>query len=161
MSKPIVMLASPFFTTDQVDSVRALEAVIESCGYLCLSASRDGTVIAAESTWDDRRKGFQWSLDSISACVLVVANIDDRDNGTSYEMGYAYGQDKPIVTISMHDYDVNLMLACGIIGHLKSLEELKVALDILRESLSTNDAQGKLEAFAIINARFLYRGRIE
>ena len=161
MSKPIVYLASPFFTPDQVNSVRALETLIESCGYRCLSPSRDGIVIAAESTWEDRRQGFTWNTDSIESSQLVVANIDDRDQGTSYEMGYAYGQDKPIVTISLHNYEVNLMLACGTLGHLKSLEELKVALDILRESLSTNDAQGKLEAFAIINARFLYRGRIE
>jgi nucleoside 2-deoxyribosyltransferase len=161
MSKPIVMLASPFFTPDQVNSVRALEAAIEACGYTCLSASRDGTVIAAESTWKDRRKGFTWSTNAIDSCQLVVANIDDRDQGTSHEMGYAYGKDKPILTISMHDYDVNLMLACCIIGHLKSLAELGEVLELLREPLMTNDAQSKLEAFAIINAKFLYRGRIE
>lgn len=52
---------------------------------------------------------------------LVIALIDDRDTGTTYEIGYAIALDKPVITISNQDYEVNIMLANSVLSHLSNI----------------------------------------
>lgn len=62
---------------------------------------------------------------------LVVAVIDDKDPIVSYTMGYAYNKDIPVVTYTNYDYDVNIMLLCSIVKHVKGLQSLRVTLEKL------------------------------
>lgn len=64
---------------------------------------------------------------------LVIAVIDDRDQGVIWEMGYAYARGIPTITISQFDYDVNLMLSGTVIGHIPNVLDNKENLkSILR-----------------------------
>lgn len=52
---------------------------------------------------------------------LVIALIDDKDQGTIYEVGYAVAFDKKVITISDHDYEVNIMLSSSVLSHIPNV----------------------------------------
>lgn len=59
----------------------------------------------------------------IDQSELVIALIDDRDQGVIWEMGYAYARRIPIISISAHNYDVNLMLSGTVMAHVPNVLE--------------------------------------
>lgn len=61
---------------------------------------------------------FKTNIDLMDKCEIMIALIDDRDTGTIFEMGYFYGTNKPIITISGQDYDVNIMLSGAVLAHI-------------------------------------------
>lgn len=62
---------------------------------------------------------------------VIVAVIDDKDPVVSYMIGYAYKKLIPVVTYTNYDYDVNIMLLCSILRHVKGVKELGDILDVL------------------------------
>lgn len=109
----LVYLASPFFNDEQVARVKKVEQIIESIdGVKCFSPMRDGTVCPPDATREIRRKAFDSNIVSIKDCQLVVAIIDDKDTGTTFEMGMAFAQTIPIVAFAETErHKLNLMLA--------------------------------------------------
>ncbi|HWQ68154.1 MAG TPA: nucleoside 2-deoxyribosyltransferase [Methanospirillum sp.] len=83
---------------------------------------------------DSRALGdiFMDNLRALNAADVVVAVIDgaDPDSGTAWEMGYAYGKGKTVITIRtdfrrVGDAEmVNLMLEEGVDGSCSSLDQL-------------------------------------
>lgn len=63
---------------------------------------------------------------------LVLALIDDRDTGVIWEMGYARSNGTSVITISDHDYDLNIMLSGTVLAHITH-----VTSDIGRETLTS------------------------
>lgn len=59
----------------------------------------------------------------IDQSELIIALIDDRDQGVLWEMGYAYARKIPIISISAHNYDVNLMLSGTVMAHVPNVLE--------------------------------------
>lgn len=52
---------------------------------------------------------------------LVLALIDDRDQGVIWEMGYAKALNLPTITVSNADYDVNVMLSATVMAHVTNV----------------------------------------
>ena len=61
-------------------------------------------------------------LDANKTCIyqsdLVIANIDDRDIGVIWEMGYAHALGIPIISISASGYGNNIMINESVIAHI-------------------------------------------
>lgn len=76
----------------------------------------------------------------------LIAVIDDRNPLVSMAMGSAYAMGKPMISFTNFDYGVNLMLMLSIARHVKGLDELSEALDIVRDSgfegLGSQDSSG-------------------
>lgn len=75
--------------------------------------------------------------DLIRMADLVIAVIDNRDMGVIWELGYAHASQVPIVTVSAHDYDNNIMIQNSVLAHVKNFNENK---DMLGKIVSTIDA---------------------
>lgn len=63
---------------------------------------------------------------------LMIAVIDDRDQGVTYEIGYFNGIRKPVITVSNHDYDVNIMLGASVKAHItKVVQNIQKFRDVI------------------------------
>lgn len=67
------------------------------------------------------RSILQINHNLIVSSDIILANIDDRDQGVIYEIGYASALNKPIITYSSQDYDVNVMLSGAVIAHIQNI----------------------------------------
>lgn len=177
MNKEIsVYLAGPFFNEQQLATVKMLENYLESRGYKVYSPRRDGVAVPGQATYNDREQIFKSNVEHTTQSDLIVAVIDDRDTGTSWEMGCRYGYwlskveelqkmnihqhhelsqlstEAPIITFTAHDYGVNLMLLHSILQHCRGVEELGKFLDIVDE-VGINDLVKNEES--IINTKFI------
>lgn len=64
---------------------------------------------------------------------LVIAVIDDKDPIVSYTIGYAYEKGIPVITYTNYDYDVNIMLLCSVLTHVKGVKNLKILLQKIKD----------------------------
>jgi len=125
-----IYLASPFFSSDQIDRLLRVSKVLRQMGFKVWSAYEDGIVVSNKSKEEDMEKAFQENIKRIDECELVVGITDGKDMGTIFEMGYAYAKGKPIIGYAetLRDKPFNLMLARSCYGVAKNLEELRNVL---------------------------------
>lgn len=145
-----------------MDTVKGLETAVEDCGYEALSPRRDGTMIDSDSSLEEWREAFQWNVDSIEDSDVLIANIDDVDQGTSFEHGLAYEMDCHIITFTTRDYTLNLMLAQSVLAHATAFYELKDILYRLKGIITEGSVdQNTKKTLASIQADYMYTGSIE
>lgn len=132
--KYAVYIASPFFNPEQLASVQAVEDKLDEIGMSYYSPRKSGIIFKDLSLLEREEASyrvFRENVENIDNSLFLLANIDDRDTGTSWEMGYHYGNRKQpkIVTFSAKGYGANVMLAKCTMLHLDSLEKVKDFLD--------------------------------
>jgi len=95
----MIYLAGPLFTLAEQTWLRGLKATLMKQGHeVCwpLELFKDGQI----STWGPTapRRIMERCRDALDKCDLVVAWIDGTqvDDGTAWEVGYAYAHSKPI-----------------------------------------------------------------
>lgn len=114
-NKLIIYLAAPFFNETQVQRVRDLEKLLESCDSVPIkvfSPSRDGMFVQPDASRSDRKLGFDINVGTVEQCDAVVAILDDPDTGTHVELGMAYAMSKFVVGFYTTDKPkMNLMLS--------------------------------------------------
>lgn len=130
-----VYMAGPFFTPEQKKTMdRLKEILLQEDLRVC--DPRELNPVLTDMT-DEQRRAFS-KKDIFDANVVgllrswcVIACIDDRDTGTSWELGYAYclmthrdGGRGPIITVSANGYGCNVMLSEAADGHFPTLEAL-------------------------------------
>lgn len=169
MSESIkVYLASPFFDDEQLSFVKEIESVINEEGCMLFSPrlgenalEMNGALSQGEPVSGDLRlRVFNDNWMNIDDADLVVAVIDDFDSGTLWELGYAYARQVPVVTITKHDYGCNLMLAHSVIGHVKSLEDLRIALKIAHNRMRLNSSTEDYGA-AVAEIQYKFKSRFD
>lgn len=106
-----VYLASPFFNETEIKNVEKVEKVLRSKGLNVWSPR--------EHQLDRHEAGtMAWSLDIFrndvkfidwAECVVCVYAGNYSDSGTAWELGYAYGTNKPIILVHLRDSNSNLM----------------------------------------------------
>ena len=125
--------ASPFFNEDQVEREEALKQILRDKGYKVFSP-KENIHLPHDATLEDQEKCFRDNLDGIDASYAVFAVTDEKDMGTIWEAGYAFGQDKPVIyfceTLPIGSY-FNLMLARSGISVFMSRQELIECDDVL------------------------------
>lgn len=111
----LVYLAGPFFNRVQIERVNMLTLALENLkGVTVFSPMRDGTVCPADASREVRKAVYDIDVGVIKNCDLIVAILDDKDTGTTYEMGYAAALRVPVIGLAFQAVTkLNLMLAEG------------------------------------------------
>lgn len=107
--KDKIYFAAPWFTEKSKAIYDYVEDIAKLYDY------NDYIVFPREITDDSKDELFSRDIEAIQQCDYVLAFISERDMGTAFEMGYAFGHLKPIVLLVYDDSDLesktNLMLA--------------------------------------------------
>lgn len=127
----MIYIASPFFNKEQLHFVRRIEDTLDAFERDFFSPRMEGVI--KDMTADEKklrmREIFDSNIQHILDSDIVVAVIDDRDPGTMFEIGYANALGIPIITLTQHDYQVNVMIKECTKGHLKGLMNLGAAIE--------------------------------
>lgn len=119
-----IYLAAPFFTQPQLEIVRKLEALLKDTTHQWYSPRSEGTLInmAPEERAASKEKIFRSNVDRLDWCDTILAVVDGRDAGTTWELGYAFAKSKRILTYTEEGYGLNVMIQQSVDAHLKGIE---------------------------------------
>lgn len=68
---------------------------------------------------------YQSYLDDIlSELRYIILNIDDRHQMISWFFGQCYARNIPIITLTDHDYGVNVMMLYALLKHFQKIDDL-------------------------------------
>jgi nucleoside 2-deoxyribosyltransferase len=125
-------IAGPLFDDGERWWIERVERVVRDAGFTTFLPHRDNPTKdetnVAEIFANDRR--------GIDGCDVVVASLNGiiTDDGTAWELGYAFALGKPIVGLHTDwrrrfDHEVvNLMIECSLNAMVHSLDDLPGAL---------------------------------
>jgi nucleoside 2-deoxyribosyltransferase len=128
-------IAGPLFDDGERWWIERVEQTVAALGFETFLPHRDNPpkdeYNVADIFANDRR--------GIDLCDVVVASLNGvtTDDGTAWELGYAFALGKPIVGLHTDwrrrfDHEVvNLMIECSLTELVRSLEELSAALERL------------------------------
>lgn len=121
-------LASPFFNDSQVDRMMKVLGVLRSKGYSVYAPYEHG-IVGDKLDKNLIKTIFMSNVEAIRSSKNVIAITDEKDMGTIWEAGYAYGKGIPIIyyceTIGNNPF--NIMLSESAIGIFKDIDSLKKA----------------------------------
>lgn len=111
-----------------------LDALVVECGYRTFLPHRDNP----PKTADNVELIFRNDRQGIDDASIVVANLNGvtTDDGTAWELGYAFSKGKTIIgyhtdwRTRFPDEVVNLMIECSLDHLVRSMDELR---SVLRE----------------------------
>jgi len=124
--KNYAYLASPFFNTKQLDFIERIENELDGAGIKYFSPRSEGVLI--DMTEEERKAKmidiFQSNIRHMREASFMVANIDDFDTGTMFEIGFFYALGKPVFTITDNDFGLNIMIRQASTRHNTDLDHL-------------------------------------
>ena len=124
----MIYLAAPFFNEVQLQRLTMIEDQLKKHEIEFFSPRLIGGVL--NDMPEPQRAAslagvFKSNVDGIVGSALMLAGIDDKDTGTTWELGFAYGLNQwtkayplPIVTYSFEKTKANVMLAQATSLHL-------------------------------------------
>jgi nucleoside 2-deoxyribosyltransferase len=126
-------IAGPLFNEGERWFDEQIDAVARRAGLDTFLPHRDGDVSLTER---DIEAIFKEDVKAIDGSDMVIANLNGvtSDDGTAWELGYAYASGKHLVGIytdwrlTFEHQTVNLMLQCSLNRLVRSLDELEVYL---------------------------------
>ena len=132
--KPYVYVAGPLFDEGERWFIEKVDALIRSCGFDTFLPHRDNPPKTAHNV----SQIFANDKGGIDRCDVIVANLNGvaTDDGTAWELGYAYALGKYGIGI-FTDWRarfpaelevVNLMMQCSLDVLVRSLDDLDRAL---------------------------------
>lgn len=128
-----IYIAAPFFNSQQLTTVKGIEAVINSIAGLKFYSPRlDGVLqdMPAYERKNSLKKIFDLNVDNIINSSAVLAILDERDTGTTWEMGFAAGLRRPIFGYtSSPAVKLNVMLRQCMVTHACGLDEARLMLE--------------------------------
>jgi nucleoside 2-deoxyribosyltransferase len=132
-NSPLVYVAGPLFDEGERWWIERIEQTVVAADFATFLPHRDNP----PKTADNVPEIFANDKDGIDRCAVVVANLNGitTDDGTAWEIGYAYASGKYLIGLHtdwrrrFDDEVVNLMIEC-------SLNEMVHSLDALTHSLS-------------------------
>lgn len=126
-------LASPFFKDTQIRREDEVKNILRYNGYTVYSPKENG-VLTPDATDEVRTKIFKENCEAIQKSRRILAITDEKDIGTIWEAGYAYGIGKEIVYYAetLGNNPFNVMLGKSGIGiftnHNDLIEAAKTGL---------------------------------
>lgn len=124
-------IAGPLFYDGERWFVEQIDAVARQLGLDTFLPHRDGKELLPD--YRDISAIFRLDRDEVDSSDIVIANLNGIavDDGTAWEIGYAYARGKHLIGIHndlrthSHNQFVNLMIQCSLHKLVHSLEELK------------------------------------
>lgn len=126
-------LASPFFKDTQIRREDEVKNILRYNGYTVYSPKENG-VLTPDATDEVRTKIFKENCEAIQKSRRILAITDEKDIGTIWEAGYAYGIGKEVVYYAetLGNNPFNVMLGKSGIGiftnHNDLIEAAKTGL---------------------------------
>ncbi len=133
MTKPRAYIAGPLFDEGERWFITKIDALVAEAGFETFLPHRDNP----PKTKDNVQEIFANDKRGIDECDIVVANLNGltTDDGTAWELGYAYATGKYLIGLhtdwrARFEHEVvNLMIETSLNQMTRSLSELKAALD--------------------------------
>lgn len=129
-----IYIAGPLFTEGERDLLEKIDDICISIGFKTYLPHRDAGLFTRSE--DSSRGFFERDLTEIENASLIIAvlNGQDVDSGTSWEMGYGFSKNKPIIGYinDTRRYDPKMQLNPMIFN---SLENLATNIDELKKML--------------------------
>ncbi len=132
--RPYAYVAGPLFDEGERWFIEKIDQLVQDAGFETFLPHRDNPPKTAENVGEI----FLNDKGGIDRCQVVVANLNGimTDDGTAWEMGYAYAHNKFIIGLFTDwrarfpngNEVVNLMMQCSIDTLVRSLDELDIAL---------------------------------
>lgn len=121
-----IYIAAPFFNPEQLATVQFVEDCLSAAGVEFYSPRSDGVLkdVTSEIREVESKRLFELNVERITNSIGMLAIVDDKDSGTTFEIGFARALWISIVTFSQHRKEANLMLAHATIWHLRGGEEM-------------------------------------
>lgn len=118
-------LASPFFKDTQIQREEAVKNALRNEGYTVYSPRENG-VLTPDATDEIRTKIFKENCEAIQKSHRILAITDEKDIGTIWEAGYAYGIGKEVVYYAetLGNNPFNVMLGKSGIGIFTNYNDL-------------------------------------
>ena len=132
MTKPRAYLAGPLFDEGERWFIEKIETMVAELGFETFLPHRDNPPKVKENV----KEIFQNDKSAIDNCDVVVANLNGltTDDGTAWEIGYAFAKGKYIVGLhtdwrARFEHEVvNLMIETSLNEMARSISQLKTAL---------------------------------
>jgi nucleoside 2-deoxyribosyltransferase len=129
-------IAGPLFNEGERWFDEQIEAIASEAGFTTFLPHRDGQEINMYEGAERIRQIFLLDTREVDKADIVIANLNGitTDDGTAWEIGYAYGKGKHLVGIytdwrlQFHHQTVNLMIECSLNKLVRSLDELRAYL---------------------------------
>ena len=118
-------LASPFFKDSQIQREEAVKNALRNEGYTVYSPRENG-ILTPDATDEVRTKIFKENCEAIQKSHRILAITDEKDIGTIWEAGYAYGIGKEVVYYAetLGNNPFNVMLGKSGIGIFTNYNDL-------------------------------------
>ena len=128
-------IAGPLFNESERWFDEQIERIAAAAGFTTFLPHRDGTEGKIKSA-DNIPKIFAEDVAAIDRSDIVIANLNGitTDDGTAWELGYAYARGKHLIGVYtdwrlQHKYvSVNIMLECSLTKLVHSLDDLQTYL---------------------------------
>jgi len=130
--RPKAYVAGPLFDEGERWFIERIDALVADAGFDTFLPHRDNPPKDSSNV----QLIFENDKGAIDACDIVVANLNGitTDDGTAWELGYAYAKGKYLIGLHTDwrtrfpDEVVNLMMECSLHELVRSLDELEAAL---------------------------------
>lgn len=103
-------IASPFFNSAQIERVERVKGVLTLLG-LDYFSPKDESNLKFKGDSTSGAEVFKMNINEIQKCCGVICITNDKDTGTLFEAGLAYGMSKPIFYLYEGGESFNLMLS--------------------------------------------------
>lgn len=127
-----VYLASPFFNPEQSNRERSVCKLLRDLGYEVFAPVEQG-ILEPDADTDIRSSIFNSNVVAIQDSDVVFAITNDKDMGTIWEAGYAFGIGKPVIYYCEDLVgEFNIMLAKSgnlVLSSLDDVEECEHMID--------------------------------
>lgn len=132
---PNAYIAGPLFNESERWFDEQIEQIAAGAGFTTFLPHRDGTEGKIKGP-DNIPNIFAEDVAAIDRADIVIANLNGitTDDGTAWELGYAYAKGKHLIGVYtdwrlQHKHQiVNLMIECSLHKLVRSLDELKIYL---------------------------------
>jgi nucleoside 2-deoxyribosyltransferase len=132
-----VYVASGWFSPRQQDTLNTIASILDCRKeFFYIFYPRDESASLQVGLQDPRVRTqiFRNNIQGIRRADLVICSTEDKDPGSLWEAGYAYGWGKPIIYVNFNvGKSFNLMLAESAVYVATSPNELIKALQILTD----------------------------
>lgn len=122
-----IYLESPFFNDKELDYYKKVLNILEKKNLTVYAPLKNE--ISRENKTKEQWAKLTFSKDveeinKADAIVMLFYGLYS-DSGTSWECGYAFATNKPVVVVHLHEGKSNCMINCGSYSNLKGLHELE------------------------------------
>jgi len=130
---PHAYIAGPLFNEGERWFDEQIEFLARQAGFTTFLPHRDGKEAKSYSGPERIGRIFAEDMTAIDAADWVIANLNGitTDDGTAWELGYAYARGKHLVGVysdwrlQFEHQTVNLMIQCSLGRLVRSLDELR------------------------------------